>query len=477
MNCEWPGSVATRSLPAMSMRAWVKPLGTTLGVAAVAGAAQLGIAYGIAILLWAKDFTDPGEGAWAANLTWVCWLAAASVVLGVVIGRRVTPPIEFPRSVLAQFATVASAAVGALVTVPLVGIPARYAELAGDSAPASTAARIALVGVLLGAVVSVGVLLGRPLEWNTLATTGVLWAVAFGSVLVSLGRGEPPDSVRLAVWSYAETPGWFAVMAPMLVAALAVGAGLALLAKRQGHSRVAVAVCGAPGPLVVAIAYLVAGPGSRPETGEQFLPYLAVPYAVLTGLLGSLLVAAIERPEPDAEPAGLSDSDRTPVAAIAAGPAASGDTSVTETPELSPPDTEPAEPPRPGVNLPDPGVPGWHMDAPTGESPESTRAMWSTHALSSAGSARELSEPAWEPSASTQEPSGPAREPDEAAAEPPVTAQGELDEDEAWLRQIRGDDRPHSSRPAPEPGSTRRRKWSLFSEDAVNEEESAGDQR
>jgi hypothetical protein len=449
----------------MSMRAWARPLGVTMGVAAVAGAAQLGIAYGIAILLWARHFTDPGEGAWAGNLTWVCWLAAASVVLGVVIGRRIVPHTGFPRSVLAQLATVSSAAVGALVTVPLVGIPARYAELAGDQTPAATASRIALVGVLLGAVVSFGVLLGRPLEWNTLATTGLLWVLAFGSVLVSLGRGAPPDSVRLAVWRYAESPGWFAVMAPMLVAALALGAGLAWLAKRQGHSRVAVAVCGAPGPLVVAVAYLVAGPGTRPESGEQFLPYLAAPYAVLTGLLGSLLVAAIERPEPEES---ASDLDSSPVAAIAAGPAEpfAGTTSEVSpseagaTLEVSSSGTGPGveitrsdvsptesvrseisltESIRPDARLPELAVPGWHVAAPAGESETS--------------------------------------DPDNAAEEPEATRPG-LDEDEEWLRQIRGA-RPRTIEPAPppEPQSPRRRKWSLFSDDAVNDEESAGDQR
>ena len=182
------------------MRVWVKPLGTTLGVAAAAAAAQLGIAYGIAILLWAKDFSDPGQGAWAGNLTWVCWLAATSVVMGVAIGPRVAPA-GLPRSLVAQFATVATAAVGALVTVPLVGIPARYAGAAGGDSPATTAVRIALVGVLLGAVVAVGVLLGRPLEWNTLVTTGLLWLLALAFVATGAAVAQ-----RQRTWPFGTAP-------------------------------------------------------------------------------------------------------------------------------------------------------------------------------------------------------------------------------------------------------------------------------
>lgn len=438
----------------MSMRAWARPLGVTLGVSAGAGAAQLGIAYGIAILLWAKDFADPGGGAWAGNLTWVCWLAAGSVVLGVVIGRRLAPVTGSARPVFAQLATVISAAIGALVTVPLVDIPARYAEVATDSTPGATASRIALVGVLLGAVVSFGVLLGRPLEWNTLVTTGLLWVVGFGSVLVSLSRGAPPDSVRLAVWRYAESPGWLAVMVPMLVEALAVGAGLAWLAKRRGHSRVAVAVCGAPGPLVVAVAYLVAGPGTRPETSEQFLPYLAAPYAVLTGLLGSLLVVAIERHEPEAAEA--SDPDRRPVAAIAAGPAesVSAESISMDGSAGSAGATEAV-----AVEAAEPSVTEGAGSSGMGSSEPETIKSPAIETLSFDSSDTRIAESA----------------PDDAPGGS-ETAGRELDEDEEWLRQIRGGDRPRSFQPAPEPRSPGRRKWSLFSDDAVNEE-SAGDQR
>jgi hypothetical protein len=484
----------------MSMRVWVKPLGTTLGVAAAAGAAQLGIAYGIAILLWAKDFADPGQGAWAGNLTWVCWLAATSVVLGVVIGPRVAP-VGLPNSLVAQLATVVSSALGALVTVPLVGIPARYAELAGDSSPAATVVRIALVGVVLGAVVSVGVLLGRPLEWNTLAATGLLWLLALGSVLVSLGRGEPPDTARLAVWNFADQPGWFAVMAPMLTGALLLGAGLALLAKREGHNRVAVAVCGAPGPLLIAVAYLVAGPGSRPETGEQFLPYLAAPYAVLTGLLGSLLVSAIERPAPGDETA-ESELGTGPVAAIGPGPSGSDDagpvdatsagtTSLDATSagttslDATSVDTTsihavPGGAALPAValeagTLPNLPVPGWRREPSrrSGEAGTATRAPADPTPEPTGGSL-----PAWVEGSSKDlsKDSGDSGGTD-PESEGPAEGQGEWDEDAEWLAQIRGDDRPRTFTPAPEPPEPRRRKWSLFSDDTTDEEESAGDQR
>lgn len=401
----------------MSIRTWVKPLGITLVVSGAVGAAQLGIAYGLTILLWARDFTGSEDRAWAANLTWVCWLSAASVVLGVVISRRVTHHADLPRSVITQLARVGSAAAGALVTVPLAALPARYAGSAGDAAPVSTVARVALVGVLLGALVSVGVLLGRPLEWNTLTTTGVLWILALGSVLVSLGRPDPSEAVRLAVWSHAQRPGWFGVVIPMLGATLVIGAALAFLAKRQGCSRVEVAVCGAPGPLVVAVAYLVAGPGVRPETGDQLLPYLAAPYAVLTGLLGSLLVSAIEWPAGDDDP------------------------------ESSEPDQPTQEtPPRDDVSRETPGE-----DTTTVTVPTPRASVTESVAVSVDPPARTSEE------SSDQDPS-------------------QVDEDEQWLRQLRGDDRSGvARRPAAEPKRSRRRKWSLFSEDDATEATTAGD--
>ncbi|MGH3658398.1 MAG: hypothetical protein ACRDUA_17225, partial [Micromonosporaceae bacterium] len=272
-------------------------MSSTLGAAAAAGAAQLGIAYGLAILVWSAEFTDAGEAAWTANLTWVCWLSATAVVLGAMAGARLAAAAGLPRSYLTQAAVVLSSVVGALVTVPLVALPARFAEVANDPAPVATTAQIAAIGVLLGAVVSVGVLLGWPLAWNVIATVGWLWLLALASVLTSLGADGTPPVTRLGVWSVSDVPGWLVVMIPMLVAAIGLGAGIAWYAKQQGRSRVSVAVCGAPGPVLVAVAYLVAGPGNRPETSEQFLPYLAAPYTVLAGLLGSLLVAAIERPE------------------------------------------------------------------------------------------------------------------------------------------------------------------------------------
>ncbi len=285
----------------MSLQARLMPLLTTLGVAAAAAAAQLGIAYGFAVLLWAKDFSDPSGAAWAANLTWVCWLAATSVVLGAIVGGHITRTAGFPDSPVTQAIVTVTAGLGALISVPLSAIPSAYAELAGDPNPATTVSRMALVGVVLGAIVAFGVLVGRPVAWNVIANSVWLWLVALISVLFALRGASVPDTTRLAQWGSGE-PSWFSTLLPMLLTMLLIGAAVAYVAKRREHSRVSVAVSGAAGPLLVGVAYLVAGPGSQPEAGDQFLPYLAAPYGVVAGLLGSLLVAAIERPE-GAEPA------------------------------------------------------------------------------------------------------------------------------------------------------------------------------
>lgn len=321
----------------MSLRAWVRPLWTALAVAAAAAAAQLGLAYGLSILLWAQDFSDPNDSAWAVNLTWVCWLSATAVVVGGISGGRVVDGRPFlsgegARRVLKgpdaagevsvgrglppllQAAIAVVAGVGALAAVPLVAIPARYAELADQATGTGDAIQIALIGVGLGVMVAFGVLFGRPLAWNVIASIAWIWLLALASVLVALGSGAAPDATKVALWG-AGPPTWTSALATMLVAAVMIGAGIAFLAQRVGCSRVSVAMAGAPGPLLVAGAYLVAGPGFRPEAGDHFIPYLTAPYAAIAGLLGSLTILALDRIGAD------ESSEATATAAAASVPA------------------------------------------------------------------------------------------------------------------------------------------------------------
>lgn len=266
-------------------------------MAALAGAAQLGVAYGLGILLWNQQYAA-ADPAWAINLTWACWLAAVSVVGGAVAGGWLLPrDPQHPgvRGSRAQrFGVAFAAGCGGALTVLLVAVPARYAQLPAVE-PVVTAGRTAAIGVVIGVLVALMALVARPLSWNALAAVAWLWVLALVAVGAALRDSTNPDGLQLAVWGGpGRATGWTPTLVPMLVSAAVIGIAAGVAARRTGASKLVTATCGAPGPLLVATAYLVAGPGAG-DRGPQFFPYLAAPYAVLAGLLGSLLVVAFDR--------------------------------------------------------------------------------------------------------------------------------------------------------------------------------------
>jgi L-cysteine desulfidase len=73
----------------MAARSWITSIGTALGVAAGAGAAQLGIGYGLNIVTWAPATDEEtARTLWLASLAWVAWLAANSTVIGALCADR-----------------------------------------------------------------------------------------------------------------------------------------------------------------------------------------------------------------------------------------------------------------------------------------------------------------------------------------------------------------------------------------------------
>src|SRR5258706_4113536 len=116
----------------MAARSWATSISMAIGVAAGAGAAQLGVGYGLGIISWQP--TDASATTWVNSLAWVTWLAATSTVFGALFADRlssVTTPVNpGTENVGARAVTVAwrvvirlSAAVGALITVPLAALP------------------------------------------------------------------------------------------------------------------------------------------------------------------------------------------------------------------------------------------------------------------------------------------------------------------------------------------------------------------
>jgi hypothetical protein len=217
-----------------------------------------------------------------------------------------------------------AAAVGALITVPLVALPARAALRQDNFAPQVTAAGYAVVGVIVGVVIAIAALNARAIAANVMLSTAYLWALAAVAVVHGLNVGSSPGSVQLAIWTFSAGPMFSGFYVPgvlmILGAALLIGVLTAWPAGRRGDNRIGVALSGTAGPMLVAAAYLLAAPqfsGVGPVDGWQWSAYLFAPYAVIAGLAGSVLVAAIgpkganlrRAPRPAAQPDPNVDQD------------------------------------------------------------------------------------------------------------------------------------------------------------------------
>ncbi|WP_203705236.1 hypothetical protein, partial [Asanoa iriomotensis] len=291
----------------MAVRGWGGSIAAAIGVAACAGAAQLGLGYGLGIITWLPASDRAGEAAWAASLAWAAWIAATSTVAGAIGAHRLTEVAADPdgappaAAFLSRLSLVVAAAVGALVTVALVAVPARAAVRADTFSPQTIAAGYAVIGVLLGIVFAVWALSSRAAARNVIATVVWLWLLAVVSVTQGVISGGDQSPAQLGVWQItgAGEALWFRDYLYWPGAALALGAAFvigALVARgpaRDPHHRVGAAVSGIAGPLVVAAAYFLAAPrlaGIRPE---QMSAHLLAPYAVLAGLAGSVLVTTL----------------------------------------------------------------------------------------------------------------------------------------------------------------------------------------
>jgi hypothetical protein len=309
----------------MAARNWVTSICTALGVAVGAGAAQLGIGYGLNIVAWVATGEDDSRPLWLASLAWVAWLSANATIIGALcadrlsqrhvaadhvaagriteVGAAETDPAETDtgRTAGADLAwrcmIAVSAAIGALITVPLVAVPARLAPQANNSAPQYTAGGYAVAGVIVGLIAAVGVLSVRAIAVNVIATASWLWILAIAAVTNGLRGGVGAGTAQLATWQFAEARwvrGLFNLPAALLMlgVALIIGVAAAWHPGRRGDHRVGVALSGAIGPLLVATAYFLSVPGIG-DRDQQLSAYVTAPYAVLAGLAGSVLVSAL----------------------------------------------------------------------------------------------------------------------------------------------------------------------------------------
>ncbi|WP_235966235.1 hypothetical protein [Micromonospora rubida] len=191
--------------------------------------------------------------------------------------------------------------VGALVTMLLVAVPARAASVPDVSAPQAVAAAYAGAGVLIGMLVARWALRSPAAAAGVIATIGWLWLLAIVAVADGVFSGRGLTTAQLGIWQLsADRPGlwirdWFYWPGALLAlgSALLIGALAARRTARSPEHRLGAAASGAAGPLLVALAYLLAVPGLATIGREQMSAHLVAPYAVLAGLAGSMLTATL----------------------------------------------------------------------------------------------------------------------------------------------------------------------------------------
>jgi hypothetical protein len=289
------------------------------GVAAATAAAALGLGYGLGIIVWTSATGAAGENAWLSSLAWTTWIAATSTVIGALVADRLSPgeigaapPRRSTldgeaagRTRVSPVATGAwrlvitiTAAIGALLTVPLVAVPARTVQRPETATPQLIAGEFAVVGVVIGAVIAILALSARAVAANVAATAGWVWALAIAAVATGVAAGDDTPTAQLAVWHFGGGQGGntfsFGAATMMLGVALVLGILAAWPALRRGDNRVGIALSGGAGPILVAAAY---NPGAPRLAGvpmaEQFSAFLIAPYAFIAGLAGSVLIWAV----------------------------------------------------------------------------------------------------------------------------------------------------------------------------------------
>ncbi|MGC5288313.1 hypothetical protein, partial [Micromonospora sp. DT231] len=281
----------------MAFRTWGRLLLTALGVSVLAGAGQLGVAYGFGIVRLTGAFTGTTVNQWPAQLVWVGWFAANAAVAGAVLTGRLARGDAPAASTGRQLAIGGAAALGATVIAPLCMQPARAAELVSVD-PVWAVGICAVLGAVIGAGAAIAVLLRPALGWNMAAVAGVVWLLALISVLPSLGTTGPLPTVRLGVlepsWLSDSTAQRLALLLLPTVALLA-GAATAGLARWRGQDPLISGATGVAGPVLVAFAYLTAGPGDSVDR-YQVTPYYGSLIAILAGALGAAAAALLRWP-------------------------------------------------------------------------------------------------------------------------------------------------------------------------------------
>ncbi len=285
---------------------WGRTLATAAGVSVLAGTGQVGVAYGFGLL---RPGDPSRDAAWSIHLTWIVWFAAlatlAGAAAGAVTARRAARPLTFA----GRIATVVCAAVGAVVVLPLAAWPARTVTLNGRDA-ALEAGIVAGLGVVVGLLAALAALSLREVAIGLTTVVTVGWTLALISVVPALDLATASPPVRLAVLDLPHLPdgGRLAVgiLFPLLVA-LSPAAVMAARSRGVGgdtrggdsaadrlapRAMVAVPAAGA----LIALSYLIGGPGPGLEDTVQVAPYAASLATLGAAVLAVLLILLLRSP-------------------------------------------------------------------------------------------------------------------------------------------------------------------------------------
>ncbi|MEU8237921.1 hypothetical protein AB0C07_06730 [Actinoplanes missouriensis] len=325
----------------MAFRSWVKLLATTTAAAAVVGAGQLGLAYGLSMVRLDRDLDVTASDQWTSQLAWVAWIAMTAAAIGAVVGTGFRPRWRSqPVGAGGALAVGLASGLGALVVLPLTMQPARSAQVAGVDP-------VFVIGVCAGLGVAVGIFAAwaaaarAVVRWNIAALTVLVWVIGLVAVAPSLLPGHTAAPVRLGVLEGDFLPAVLNDRTPfvtMPLLALFAGLILGLMARGRRMPTFAVALTGLAGPALLTVAYLIAGPGE--SSGFTFSPYWSAMFAAGAGVLGSVLAVIIrgapERAHEDEQSTATAASGATSPGAAsgntAPGGTASGNTASSNTP-------------------------------------------------------------------------------------------------------------------------------------------------
>lgn len=277
------------------LRIWVRAALTALVTGALVGAGQLGVAYGLGIVRLARTFDVTARNQWNAQLTWVSWFAVLAAVAGAIAGERAVRRDEHSLGADTRILLALCGGAGASAVVPLSMQPARVANLAQSGDPTLVVGLAAGLGVVAGVLVAVAALSLRPLAWNVAAVAAVAWLAGLVAIGSYLSPDAPLPSIRLGVpqWTVQEGENQFVDLLGMPVLAWLAALLVAAAARARRVPGLATAISGMAGAAPLALAYLIAGPGTTGDTTDQMAPYLGALIAVPAGLLGSLLVIVV----------------------------------------------------------------------------------------------------------------------------------------------------------------------------------------